>query len=141
MTTRADFTPEEWEVLHFAMMDTMAWISVVDPKFFASFKEATAGARYLSSAMQTSPSTLVRDLAHDAHAKRDEALKGLGANIEAPTLDRVTAAATLVAEKAPDDLEAFKAFISGLADAAAEASEGISDVEAAALFKIKAALG
>lgn len=141
MATKSDFTPEEWEVIQYAMMDTMAYISIVDPQFFASFKEATAGARYLSNAMQTSTSTLVRDLAHDARGRKDHALQGMGANIEAPTLDRVSSAVALIAEKAPDDLDAFRQFIAGLADAAAEASDGISDNEASAIFKIKAALG
>jgi hypothetical protein len=141
MATKSDFTPEEWEVIQYAMMDTMAWISIVDPQFFASFKEATAGAKYLANAMQTSPSTLVRDLAHDARSRKDHALQGLGTNIEEPTLERITAAVALISEKAPDDLEPFKEFIAGLADAAAEASDGISDNEAAAIFKVKSALG
>jgi hypothetical protein len=141
MATKADFTPEEWEVIQFAMMDTMTWISLVDPQFFGSFKEATAGAKFLANAMQNNPSTLVRDLAHDARGRKDHALKGLGTDVEEPALERVTAAVALVSEKAPEDLDEFKAFIVGLADAAAEASDGVSDAEGSALFKLKSALG
>jgi hypothetical protein len=141
MATRSDFTPEEWMVLRFAMQDTMTWISMVDPKFFASFKEATAGAKYLANAAKNSPSLLVRDLAQDVHSKQDEELKAAGLNLEEPTLERITNAVALVAEKAPEDLDGFKAFIGGLADAAAEASGGVTDSESAALFKVKSALG
>ncbi len=141
MATKNDFTPEEWEAIQYSMMDTMAYISIVDPQFFASFKEATAGAKYLSNAMQTSTSTLVRDLAHDARSRKDHALAGMGTNIEAPTLERLRDAVALIAEKAPEDLDAYKTFIAGLADAAAQASDGISDTEASAIFKVKEALG
>ena len=53
----------------------------------------------------------------------------------------MTEAVAIVAEKAPEDLDAFKAFILGLADSVASASNGTSGPEAGAIDKLKAALG
>ena len=141
MATKDAFSTEEWQTLQYAMTDTMAYLSVVDPGFWESFKEAGHAGRFVAGQATDAPNLLVRDLAHDMRPKSDETLKASPANVETPTLVRVHEAALLVAEKAPEDIDAFKAFILGIADAVAEASNGVSPVEADAIAKITMALG
>jgi hypothetical protein len=140
MATKSAFTPGEWETLQFAMTDTMAWLSVVDPGFWALMKEAGHAGRFVAEQASDAPNLLVRDLAHDVYAKRDDTLVSSPGNVELPTLARVDAASRLVAEKAPEDLEAFKSFIIGIAEAVAEASNGVSGAEAGAIAKLERAL-
>ena len=141
MATKDTFTAEEWQALQMASTDTILYLSLVDPGFWETFKEAGHAGKFTASQAVEAPSLLIRDLAHDARAKYDKQDKPNPANIEAPTLEHVSAAAAIVAEKAPEDLDAFKAFIMGLADSVAGASNGVSGVEADAVEKIKAALG
>ena len=51
-----------------------------------------------------------------------------------------TAVATLTA-KAPDELEAYRAFVLEVANAVAEAKGGVQEEETAAIAQITAALG
>ena len=106
MATKSDFTPEEWEVIQYAMMDTMAWISIVDPQFFASFKEATAGAKYL----------VERDADEHEHAgsrscprrPQPQGPRAAGNRHQhrgSPRSSGSRSAVALISEKAPDDLE------------------------------------
>jgi hypothetical protein len=141
MATKTDFTDEQWETLAFAVTDSMMFVTVANgPHFWESMGETTAAARYLVDQQKSSPSTLVRDLAMNAGHHRDKAMKDPAA-VEATTLDRVTAAAAIVAAVAPDELEAFKGLVLGVADAAAEAKNGIDEAEANTIDKVKAALG
>jgi hypothetical protein len=50
---------------------------------------------------------------------------------------RVRQAAEIVAAKAPADLNAFKAFILGIAQATADAAKGVSDHEETAIAKLQ----
>jgi len=141
MATKSDFTDQQWEDVRYALEDTMAYVSLSNgPKFFESFKEAGAAAHFMADQAKSSTSTLVRDLATSGYQKRDKTLTSDPTNLEAPALARISAAAKIVGEVAPDELEAFKAFIVGLADATAEVN-GVDKRESAALDKVKAALG
>lgn len=141
MATKSDFTPEQWEELRYALEDTVAYVSLSNgPKFFESFKEAGAAAHFMGDQAKTSTSTLVRDLAMSGYQKRDKTLGSDPTNLEAAALARIGSAAKVVAEVAPDEIDAFKAFIVGLADATAEVG-GVDSQESAAMEKIKVALG
>ncbi len=50
-------------------------------------------------------------------------------------------AVSILSRKAPDDVDAFKGFIIGVAKATAEAAKGTGPGEAAAIAKLEAALG
>jgi len=141
MATKDAFTAEEWQALQMASTDTMMYLSLVDPGFWDSFKEVGHAGRFVASQASEAPSLLVRDLAHDARAKYEKEDKPSADNLEVPTLEHVSAAVAIVAAKAPEDLAAFKAFILGLADSIAEASNGVSGTESGAIEKLKAALG
>lgn len=141
MATKDAFTPEEWHALQLASSDTMAYLSMADPGFWDSFKEAGHAGKFVASQASEAPSLLIRDLAHDARTKYEKDEKPGPANLESLTLEAVSAAVAIVAEKAPEDLAAFKGFILGLANAVAEAANGTNDLEAGAIEKITAALG
>ena len=141
MAAKDSFTEEEWTVLQNATTDTLMYLSAVDPGFWDTFKEAGHGGKFVAAQATDAPSLLVRDLAHDARAKGENAEKPNPTTIENVTVERIKAAAALVAEKAPEDLDAFKAFVLGLAQSVAEATGGVSALEAGALDKVKEALG
>ena len=139
MATKTDFTPEQWEALGFAVTDTMLYVTISNgTHFWESVGETSAAARYLVDQARTSASTFVRDLATDAAHHRDKSVKP--EVMEPATLDRIAAALAIVNEVAPDEAEAFKTLILGVADAAAEAKNGIDEAESNAIDKIKSAM-
>ena len=141
MATKSDFTAEQWSSLAFAVEDAMMLVSVANgPHFFESMGEATASARYMAEQAKTSTSTLVRDLATGLGVHRDKTLPRDLAAMEPAVLTRVTEASKTVADVAPDELPAFKEFLLGVAEAAAEAKNGVDEQEQAAIDKIKTAL-
>ena len=141
MATKASFTQEEWRTLQWAVTDTMTYLSMADPGFWDMFKEANAAAHYIAAAKQTSPSPLVRELAADIKTKRDKELSGNPTDMSGEVVERVNEAVAIVAGKAPEDLEGFKAFVVGVAKATAEAAKGTGPTEAQAIAKLEAALG
>ena len=141
MATKTDFTPDEWQTLRWAVTDTMIYLSMADPGFWDTFKEANAAAHYMAAAKQTSESALVRELAADIKAKRDKEVSGNPTDVSGEVIERVSEAVKIVSDKAPEDLEGFKAFIIGVAKATAEAAKGTSPTEAQAIAKLEAALG
>lgn len=140
MATKADFTDVEWQTLQWAVADTMAYLSMADPGFWDMFKEANAAAHYIAAAKETSESMLVRELSADIKTKRDKAVSSNPTDVAGAVIDRVDEAVKIVAGKAPEDLDAFKGFIIGVAKATAEAAEGTGPTEAAAIAKLEAAL-
>ena len=136
MATKTDFTPDEWQTLRWAVTDTMLYLSMADPGFWDTFKEANAAAHYMAAAKQTSESALVRELAADIKAKRDKEVSGNPTDVSGEVIERVNEAVKIVSDKAPEDLEGFKAFIIGVAKATAEAAKGTSPTEAQAIAKL-----
>lgn len=141
MATKADFTGDQWLTLVFAMEDTMTFVSLSNGvHFFESMGEATATARFLNEQHKAATSTLVRDLSTGAGMHRDKEVGRDPAQMESAVLSRVAEAVETVRTVAPDELDAFKAFLIGVADATAEARNGIDDAEQTAIDKIKSAL-
>ena len=141
MATKTDFTPDEWQTLRWAVTDTMVYLTMADPGFWDTFKEANAAAHYIAAAKQTSESALVRELAADIKMKRDKEVSGNPTDVSGAVIARVNEAVKIISGKAPEDLEGFKAFIIGVAKATAEAAKGTSPTEAQAIAKLEAALG
>jgi len=141
MATKADFTDAQWQELRFAIQDTMAFVAFANGTgFWESIKEATQTAKYISVQIRESRSTLVRDLA-GAGGSRHEKLDPSDAEaFERQVLGTIAEATKIVAETAPDELDAFKGFVLGVANAAAEASGAVDDGEQLAIDKIKSAL-
>jgi hypothetical protein len=139
MATKADFTNEEWEALHKGVTGTGMLVSVGDPDFTDSFGEAGALAHRLREEHEHNPSQLVREVA-GVHGTGF----GLGASpakLETETVAALGAATAALAAKAPDESEAYRALVLGVADAVASAKGGVTPREEAVIAKIRDALG
>jgi tellurite resistance protein len=139
MTTRADFTEDEWKALQKGVTGAGVLVSISDRDFTDSFGEATAIAKYLAEQRETSESAVVRDL-----AKVRGTGFGLTASlqeVEAETLDALRSASEILSAKAPEELDAYRTLVVDVADRAANAKGGLSPEEASALEKVKGVLG
>ena len=141
MATKADFTGAEWQVLQWAVADTMTYLSMADPGFWDTFKEASGAAKYIAEMKTSSECQLVRELADDARTRHDKAVSDDPANVAGETVGRIGLAVDILSRKAPEDLDAFKDFIIGVAKATAEAAKGTGPSEAAAIAKLEETLG
>jgi hypothetical protein len=139
MATKADFTEDEWHVLQRGMTGSGMLVSLSDRDLTDSFGEAGAMGKYLSGAQVASASPLVRDL-----AKTHGTGFGLTSSpdkVRAETMEALrTSVATLTA-KAPDELDAYRQLVLGLAQAVAEAKGGEKPVETTMIGEIREALG
>lgn len=140
MATKADFTEAEWQTLQWTITDTMAYLSMADPGFWDMFKEASGAAHYIAGVETSSQSELIRELAAHIKTRRDKALSGNSTDVSGEVMGRVDEAVKLVAAKAPEDLDAFKGFVIGVAKATADAAKGTGPTEAAAIAKLEAEL-
>ncbi len=141
MATKNDFSEDQWQRLQWAVSDTMSYISLADPGFWDSFGEANAAAKYIAKARTSSESLLVRDLAGDVKGGRDKEATSSPTDLAGKVTARISEASGIVAEVAPEEHEAFKAFILGLADVTAEAKGSTADNEAEAIDRVRIALG
>ena len=138
MAGKEDFSKDEWEELQKGVTGAGMLVSVSHRDFTDSFGEASSLAKDLG-AQRESESQLVRELAA-AHGT------GFGftaspTEVEEGTLGALAASVTLLAEKAPDELEAYRALVLDVANAVAGAKGGVQPEETAAIAKITAALG
>lgn len=140
MTSRTLFTDDEWHILQWAVTDTMTYVSMADAGFWSTFKEATAAAKFMAHAKADATSPLIHDLAGDVKLGHDKRMSHDHADMGGEAVKRVHEALKIVAAKSPDDVDAFKAFILGVAHAAAEASKGVGPHEAEAIRKLEGAL-
>ena len=138
MAGKDDFTKDEWEELQKGVTGAGMLVSVSHRDFTDSFGEASSLAKDLG-AHRESESQLVRELA---------ATHGTGFGftvspneVEEGTLGALAASMTLLTEKAPDELDAYRALVLDVANAVAGAKGGAQPEETAAIAKITAALG
>jgi len=140
MSSKAMFTDDEWHVLQWAVTDTMSYVSMADRGFWDTFKEATAAAKFMAHAKADATSPLVHDLAGDIKMGHDKQVTHDPADMAGEVAKRVREAKELVRQKSPQDVDAFCAFILGVAKATAEAAHGMDEHEAAALKNLQTAL-
>ncbi len=139
MAAKADFTSEEWETMQKGVTGAGMLVSVSDRSFFDTFKEAGSLAKHLVAARKDSNSQLVRELA-------DTRGSGFGltsspGEIESETVEALRSSVATLETKASDEVEAYRAFVTGLAQSVANAAGGGDTAEGGALDKIRAALG
>ena len=139
MATKADFTEDEWKAMEKGVTGAGMLVSVGDRDFTDSFGEASALAKALAGQRETSASQLVRELA---------GVRGTGfgmtpspQEVESETLASLGVASTAIAAKAPDEADAYRQLVLGVAESVAEAKSGVKPGETAALDKVKEALG
>jgi hypothetical protein len=138
MAGKADFTEDEWKELQQGVTGAGLLVSSAHRDFTDSFGEAKAVAKELA-AHRDSESQLVRDLS-GTHSTGF----GLGASpkeVVEGTISALGASVALLGEKAPDELDAYRALVLDVATRAAEAKGGVKDEESAAIEKIRGALG
>lgn len=128
----------EIETLRHGAMGAGMLVTVSDRGFFDTFKEAGALAKHVAAAHEGSESEVVRRVA-EGHST------GFGVTtpiekVESETLEALRASVQLLQAKAPDELEAYRAFVLDLARSVAAAAPGGDEAEAGAIAKIEAAL-
>jgi len=137
MAGKEDFTSEEWEALQQGVVGAGMLVSVAHRGFTESFGEAKAIASDLAK-HRDSPSELVRELA---------ASHGTGFGVVASpkemegVVDSLAGAVATLTQKAPDEVEPYRALVLDVANASAEAKGGMAPEEAAAIEQIKTAVG
>ena len=138
MAAKTDFTEDEWKDLQQGVTGAGLLVSSAHRDFTDSFGEASAVAKQLA-AHRESESQLVRDLA-GTHGTGFGLVASPREVVEG-TIDALGASVAVLGAKAPDELEAYRDLVLDVATAAAEAKGGVKDEEAAAIVRIKAALG
>jgi tellurite resistance protein len=138
MAGKADFTEDEWKHLQQGVTGAGLLVSTAHRDFTDSFGEAKAVAKELAE-HRASESELVRELSgtHGTGfglvASPNEVVEG--------TMNALGASMALLGEKAPDEVEAYRALVLDVATAVAEAKGGVKDEERAAIERIRDALG
>ena len=139
LTTKTDFTKEEWETLQKGLTGTGMLVSVSDPGVMDSFGESSALAKYLQSQRVAGATELMRELGgthgtgFGLTTKPDEVRTG--------TMLALQSAVEILSAKAPDELDPYRQMVLGIATAVAEAKKGVSASEAAVISAVKEALG
>lgn len=133
------FTETELETLRKGATGAGLLVAVSDRGFFDTFKEATALAKHIAAARGDTESAVVRQIA-EGHGV------GFGittppAEIEAGTLDALRSSVHVLQTKAPDELDAYRAFVLDVARSVAAAAPGGDEAEAGTIAKLEAALG
>ncbi len=138
MAGKADFTEDEWKTLSKGVTGTGMLVSLAHKDFTDSFGEATALAKEMANQHTHNQSQLVRELG---------GTRGTGfgvtaspAKVQAETIAALIAGVSLLKTKAPDELEAYRAFVLDIAQTVAAAKGGVVPVETAMIEKVTLAL-
>jgi hypothetical protein len=138
MASKTDFTEDQWKDLHQGVTGAGLLVSSAHRDFTDSFGEAKAVASELAR-HRDSESELVRELAGTGGT--GFGLVATPKEVASETIDALGASVALLAQQAPDELEAYRALVLDVATAAAEAKGGVKGEESAALETIRDALG
>lgn len=158
MTTKTDFTAEEWEQLLEAPMSIAMYIAVASPSIFGSIKEAVSVAKNIAKKTKEGATELLSFLLADYQDKESAKLAQPEfeskdpASIKQEVLDELGAVVALLDEKATaEEASEIKSWLYQVGvDAANASKEGgflgigavrVSDEEKAALVEIAGALG
>ncbi len=144
MTGRADFTPEEWELV--LEGPPSAGMIVVTAQRGGSFRESIAMAKaYVESRRQHGESELLDEIVA-AKPERDHTRYHSVEDLKQHGLQHLRRAVELLERKATaDEVAAYRRFVLTLADKVAnahrEGGEAVSDAERAAIEEISGSLG
>ncbi|PSB20238.1 hypothetical protein C7B61_16385 [filamentous cyanobacterium CCP1] len=162
MTTAESFTPEELKTLAGSVMLSGMAVSMVDMGVVSTAIEANAMAQEVAGATQKYPSNAVIQALFSEEAVKQARSNGtmkldvkpeeMQPNLAVDTaVTKINEALVILNQKAtPEETQEFKEFIYSAADRVANAAGNglfgsggskVSDKEAAALAKLKAALG
>ena len=138
MAGKADFTEDEWKGLAKGVTGAGMLVSLAHKDFTDSFGEATALAREMADQHVHSQSQLIRELG--ATHGTGFGMTASPAKVQQETIAALTAAVTVLTAKAPDELEAYRAFVLDIAQTVAAAKGGVAQEETAMIEKIRLAL-
>ena len=138
MAGKADFTEQEWDQLRKGATGAGLLVSVSDRGFRSSFKESSAMAKELVSARSTASRELVRGLA--ASGGTGFGVRSSPEEIESEALEALRGAVGTLEAKAPDEVDAYRAFVVDLAESVGRAAGGGDEAEATTVEKIRTAL-
>jgi tellurite resistance protein len=137
MAGKASFTEDEWRELQQGVTGAGLLVSAAHRDFTDTFGEAKAVAKELA-AHRESESELVRELA-GTHGS-GFGLVASPTEVQEGTISALGASVAVLREKAPDELEAYRALVIDVANAVAEAKGGVKEEENAAIERIRSAL-
>ncbi len=139
MATKSDFTEQEWDALHKGVTGAGLLVSTSDRGFFDTFREAGMLARELAEARNSASSGIVRELAQTGGTGF-----GLGTSpteLESETLEALRTAVSTLEQKAPEEVEPYRAFVLEVAESVSRAAGGGDAAESATIDRIRGALG
>jgi hypothetical protein len=140
MTSSADFTPEEWEIVREA--PTSAGMIVSTAERGGTFREAFAMAKAYAEARQEHGDSELLDEIVSHKPDVDHTRSHSTEELKEHGLQRIREAVALVEQKAtPQELDDYRRFVVSLAQRVAAAKSDVSDAETAAIAEIEAALG
>jgi uncharacterized membrane protein len=116
----ADFTPDEWSILQQAMMASGVLVSLAEGVVDAD--EMFALIKKLREASVAHPRRFVRELTGGSSFNTGLRAGTKYADYEAPALEAIRSATTIVARTAPAELADFRAFLVELAETVADAN-------------------
>jgi len=145
MTTQADFTPEEWELIREAPPGAGLLVSTAQRG--GTFREAfSIGKAYTEARKQHGESQLLDELV-SAKPEVDRTRHASAEELKEVSLQRLRDAVALLEQKAtPEEVEDYRGFVLSLAERVAAAKgeggdEPVSDAERAVVDEVAAALG
>jgi hypothetical protein len=146
MTTEADFTPQEWELVREA--PTSAGMSVIVAEQGGTFRETFSMAKAYAEARQHHGQSELLDEVVAAKPKTDHTRYHSPDELKQHAIEHVRDAVALLEAKAqPQELEDYRSFVVGLAERVAGAhsehrgEDAVSAAERAAIEDVKQALG
>jgi hypothetical protein len=145
MTSKSDFTPEEWNVV--LEGPPSAGLNVITAQRGGTFRETISMAKAYTEARQHHGASELLDEIVAAKPHVDHTRYHSPDELRQAGLQRVRDAVALLDQKAtPDEVEEYRRFVLNLADKVANAhreggDSAVSDAERAAIDEIRTALG
>ena len=139
MASKTDFTEDEWAALQKGVTGSAMLVSLADRDFTDTFGEAGAMAKFLQGQQVAQSSELMREVVK-THGT-GFGLTTSPENLRAETTDALQIAITTLTAKAPDDLDAYRQTIIGVAQAVGDAKGGLTPIETAMIEEIRKVVG
>ena len=139
MATKADFTADEWKKLHQGVTGAGMLVSLADRDLSDSFGEANALAKHLAEQAVVGTTPLIREIA--AGHSTGFGVFASPTKVHDETMAALAASVATLTAKAPGEVEPYRAFVLGTAEAVAEAKGGVTDGEKTAIAHVGEALG
>ena len=139
MAIKADFTEDEWKAMQKGLTGAGMLVSTAHRDLTDSFGESAAMAKELVASRKEASTELLRELSE---------VRGTGfgvftspTELERETLEAIGTAMDTLSSKAPDELDPYRALVLEVAQTVAEAKGDVHESEAAAIEKLRSALG